>query len=120
MNHTDNGMVAIGAPGSIARAMTATEELAARGIHIDPKLSHLSAIAAFTQAYTEELTIELEKNPTNYAWPASNIPVVVKRMTDAIYHGRFANSNCLRRVSRRLGLNGSQRQLAAFVRAALA
>lgn len=117
MNHLPNGTIAVGAPGSIMRAQA--EELdRIRGM-IDPKLVDMVPIEAFKLAYSEELTKQLEKEPEAYTWPASEIPKVVDRMVQAIYHGRFCNSNPLKRVSRRLGLNGSQKQLSAWIRLVL-
>jgi hypothetical protein len=83
------------------------------------ELMQSRALAGFKAVYAEELAIELVKNPTNYPWPADRIPEVVERMTTAIYYGRFASSNVLRRVAKRIGLQYSQKRLSMFVRMAV-
>lgn len=123
MNHLEHGTIAVGAPGSIARAQAehedAIKELEARGIHIDPTLIHLSGIEAFRTAYTQELTKDVLGKPNEYAWPVSDVPVVVERMTNAVYHGNFFLSNALKRTAKRLGLQPSKKYLHAFMVQAL-
>jgi hypothetical protein len=99
--------------------MDAIEELESRGIKIDPKLAQMTAIEAFRVAYTEELTKEVTNKPDEYAWPVSDVPVVVERMIQAIYHNSANLSNPLKRTAKRLGLKPSMKYLHAFVISAL-
>lgn len=83
------------------------------------ELATMPALAGFKRLYARELARELNANPEEYCWPASEIPAVVDRMVTAIYHGRANNSNVLRRCSKRMGLTGSMKELVKFVQLAV-
>lgn len=77
---------------------------------------HPGNFAAFVDVYSEELTKAHAANPVLYAFPASQLPAVITRMTAAIERGSFNHdSPTFKATAKRLGIKPTRTAIETFI-----
>lgn len=95
MNHSANGIIAVGAPGSEARRQ--------------------SNVEGFAKVYVEELTKQVLKYPTDYGFTVEQVPVVVEKMKAAFIRGSYnKDGRGITATCQRLGIKATYKALNAF------
>lgn len=77
---------------------------------------HPGNFAAFIDVYTEELTKAHASNPALYAFPASELPAVLKRIEGAIERGTYNHDSAtFKATARRLEIKPTRTAIEAFI-----
>jgi hypothetical protein len=70
----------------------------------------------FLETYKQELIKSHAKDPTQYAWPISELDVVFKRMCDAIERGSFSKeSSAIKATCKALKIKHTYRDIENFI-----
>lgn len=78
---------------------------------------HPGNLAAFIDVYSEELSKAHTAHPELYAFPASQLPAVLARMTSAIERGSYNyDSPTFKATTKRLGIKHTRTAIETFIR----
>ncbi len=77
---------------------------------------HPGNFAAFIDVYSEELAKAHAARPDLYAFPASQLPAVLARMTAAIERGSYNHdSPTFKATARKLGIKSTRTAIETFI-----
>jgi hypothetical protein len=97
-------------PQGVAKVIDPTKYTAEEKYEVGP------AFKKFMEVYAEELAKAVEKYPSEYGFPVSEVPVVVGRMKAAMERGSFNHAgHAFKATAKRLGIKPTRQAIVAYI-----